>query len=89
MASLKPERTELEWTYAPSDFFEARYRYEEAEYEVVIERGRVVANLQMPQDPISPKLKERIQTYVTNAFLVSPTFALQGRSPAKIRPGGQ
>ena len=65
-----PDRTELEWTYEPADFFEVAYRNVQKEYELVIENGRVVATLASPQRPVPDNLHEQIKRCVDSIFLI-------------------
>jgi hypothetical protein len=80
---MMPDRTELEWMYQPADLFEAAYRYANTEYDLVVENGRVVATLTIPQNPVAEDLAGRIEAHVTSIFLVRQlqvhrTSALQG-----------
>jgi hypothetical protein len=65
-----PERTELEWTYQPVDFFEAPYRHADSEFDLVIENGRAVATLRVAQDPVDSDLDDRIGMLLGDLFLV-------------------
>ncbi len=64
------ERTELEWTYEPADFFEAQYRHSNTEYEFLIEDGRAIATLRDAQDPISHELQQRIAIRLNDIFAI-------------------
>lgn len=64
------DRTELEWTYEPTDFFEATHRQASPDFDLVIESGKATANLTVPTDPLPPDLEARIQSFVQNVFLV-------------------
>jgi hypothetical protein len=64
------DRTELEWMYQPADLFEAAYRYANTEYDLVVENGRVVATLTIPQNPVAEALERQIEAHVTSIFLV-------------------
>jgi hypothetical protein len=64
------ERTELEWTYQPSDFFEAPYTSSVPDYSVRIDSGKAVATLGLAQDPIDEELERRIDNHVRNIFLI-------------------
>jgi hypothetical protein len=80
---MMPDRTELEWMYQPVGRFEAAYRYANTEYDLVVENGRVVATLTIPQNPVAEDLAGRIEAHVTSIFLVRQlqvhrTSALQG-----------
>lgn len=63
------ERTELEWLYRPQDFFEAAYRHADGDRDVLIEGGRVVATLAVPQNPVDEDLEKRIGAYLAAIFL--------------------
>ncbi len=67
---MVPDRTELEWTYTPADFFEAPYQCTESEYQIVIENGRAVVTLQVPRHPVEQALEDRIRASLTAIFLV-------------------
>jgi hypothetical protein len=62
--TMAPERTELEWPYQPEDLFEVVYDYAGAEYDLLIEKGRAVATLKVPQDPVDEQLEKRIEEHV-------------------------
>ena len=62
--TMAPERTELEWPYQPEDLFEVAYPYAGSEYDLLIEKGRAVATLKIPQDPIDEQLEKRIEEHV-------------------------
>lgn len=69
--------------YQPADLFEAAYRYANTEYDLVVENGRVVATLTIPQNPVAEDLAGRIEAHVTSIFLVRQlqvhrTSTLQG-----------
>ena len=66
---MTPDRTELEWTYQPDDLFEAPYRYDDTEYELLLEEGRAKATLRAPQDPVNQELGARIGGHVENLLL--------------------
>ena len=61
-----PERTEVIWGYWPADLFEAPYRCQEAEFDLLIEAGKAVATLRVAQDPVEARLVEDIQQLVEN-----------------------
>ena len=80
---MTPDRTELEWMYQPADLFEAAYRSANTAYELVVEGGRVVATLTVPQNPVAEDLEGQIEAHVTSIFLVRQiqvhcTYTLQG-----------
>jgi hypothetical protein len=62
------ERTELEWTYQPADFFEAPLEWHDGEYDLVLKDGRALATLHVPSDPLPEGLDRRIGGRVA-AFL--------------------
>jgi hypothetical protein len=37
---MNQDRTELEWNYEPTDFFEAPYQYAEIDFELEIDSGK-------------------------------------------------
>lgn len=80
---MVPDRTELEWVYKPTDFFEVRYQNTNTEYDLVVENGRIVASLITPQSPIPADLEGQVKTHVESIFLVRQfqihrEFTLQG-----------
>lgn len=92
MNPAAPERTELEWTYQPSDFFAANYAHEEAEYSISIDAGRVVASLRTPQDPIGPALAADVEGCVRLTFQIRflqkyRTYELKGPHISQHRGG--
>src|SRR5665213_1026106 len=64
------ERTELEWTYQPTDFFEVPYMQPNPDCSLNIDKGKAVATLQLVQDPVDPVLESRIEVYLRSVFLV-------------------
>ncbi len=64
------ERTDLEWTYEPADFFEAQYRHSNTEYDLLVEGGHATATLRAAQDPINRQLQQRIAIRLNNIFTV-------------------
>jgi hypothetical protein len=64
------ERTELEWSYQPADFFETPYKSVTPDCSFYIESGKAIATLQPPQDPVDPPLEYRIYRYLRSVFLV-------------------
>src|ERR1035437_9236085 len=64
------ERTELEWTYQPSDFFEAPYTSSSPDCSMCIDSGSAVATLQLAQDPVDAELERRIDSHLRNIFLI-------------------
>ena len=63
-----PDCTELEWTYEPSDFFEARYVFDEARFVLTIDGGKAIAKLKTPTDPIPTDLEEGVRALVEQVF---------------------
>src|SRR5258705_12338348 len=64
------ERTELEWSYQPSDFFEATYRPASPDCTLHIDSGKAVATLHPPQNPVDPTLEQSVRDYLQSIFLV-------------------
>jgi len=64
------DRTEIEWCYEPSDFFEAAYRNSAGDFELIIEAGRALATLTCPSDPLPHELEGRVRVILENIFLV-------------------
>ena len=64
------DRTEIEWCYEPSDFFEAPYRHSAGDFELMIEAGRALATLTSPSDPLPQDLEGRLRVFLENIFLV-------------------
>jgi len=97
-----PERTEVEWTYLPLDFFEAPYRYPSTEYDLLIEAGKAVATLRVAQNPVGSQLENSIREHVKNVFAIrqllvhrecdleGPTFYQYagGRQDVTVRASG-
>jgi hypothetical protein len=80
---MTPDLTQLEWMYQPADLFEAMYRHVNTEYELVVEGGRIVATLTVPQNPVPEDLERQIAEHVTSILLVRQlqvhrTYTLQG-----------
>jgi len=80
---MMPERTELEWAYAPTDYFEAPYRHSSIEYGLIIEDGHVLATLTIHTAPVSDHLEQRIEAMINGIFLVRQiqthrAYTLQG-----------
>lgn len=65
-----PERTELEWEYQPQDLFEVPYRHSSAEYALLIEGGRAIATLIVPQEPVDQRLETLITNHLQGILLV-------------------
>jgi hypothetical protein len=64
------DRTELEWTYEPTGFFEAPYRHAARDFDLMIDSGTAIANLTVPTDPVPSDLEESVRSFVENTFLV-------------------
>ncbi len=64
------DRTELEWTYEPTDFFEAPYRHGARDFDLMIDSGTAIANLSVPSDPVPSDLEASVRSCVENTFLV-------------------
>ncbi len=67
---MTPERTEIEWTYEPVDLFEAPYQHACLDFDLLVNAGRAVATLSVPQDPVSPDVEERVRAALESIFLV-------------------
>jgi len=67
---MTPERTELRWSYEPKTFFEAPYRYNDTEHELLIADGQVRAILRTPQESVDRNLLKRIDDRVQALFRV-------------------
>lgn len=97
-----PERTELEWTYEPTDYFEVPYHHSAIEYKVLVGGGHVLATLTTPTVPVSDQLDQQIRAMIDGIFLVRQVqthraYTLQGprtcqysagRKDVSIRLGG-
>jgi hypothetical protein len=64
------DRTELEWTYKPADYFEAPYRHAARDFDLIIDAGTAMASLTVPTDPVAPNLEESVRSFVESIFLV-------------------
>ncbi len=64
------ERTEIEWTYEPVDLFEAPYQHAGVDFNLLVDAGRAVATLGVPQQPVPPDVEERIRAEIDSIFLV-------------------
>ncbi len=67
---MTPERTEIEWTYEPVDLFEAPYQHAGVDFNLLVDAGRAVATLSVPQHPVPPDVEERIRAELDSVFLV-------------------
>ena len=67
---MTPERTELEWTYDPADLFEAPYQHAGIDFDLLVDAGRAVATLRVPQEPVSPDVEEGVRAVLESVFLV-------------------
>jgi hypothetical protein len=64
---MNQDRTELEWNYEPTDFFEAPYQYAETDFELEIDSGRAKATLTAP----TPSDREaHVRSVVKSLFLI-------------------
>jgi len=62
------ERSELEWSYTPADFFEASYRRKSSDYSLVADAWKVVVTLQTSVDPVDAALRARVAADVEGLF---------------------
>lgn len=76
-----PDRTELEWTYSPSDFFEAPYQIKVGEIDLVVEGGKAVAVMTAPSDSVPKDFEERARILLESIFLIR---RLQMRTKYKL-----
>jgi hypothetical protein len=90
---MSSDRTRLQWSYEPSDFFEAPYNAVPHNCELKIENGQVEVTLPTSCDPLvdEPVLLRTIQGHVTDLFAIRQLqvhrkYALKG--PAVYRPAG-
>ena len=67
---MSHERTELEWKYEPSDFFEAPYQCASADFSLVMSEGRALVTLSVPVDPVPEELEKRVKLAVDGVLLV-------------------
>ncbi|SRR6266511_3249116 len=84
------DRTELEWTYEPKDFFEAPYQYAEVDFELKIESGKALATLTVP----TLDLEARVRSLVESVFLVRQlqlhrSYKLEGPTDFPVFIGSQ
>ena len=91
---MDSERTELQWTYEPADFFEAQYRHSNTKYELLVEGGRAIATLRAAQDPINRELQQRIGIRLNDIFAVRQfqthrKYVLQGPRVYQYAAGRQ
>jgi hypothetical protein len=73
-------KTELEWPYKPTDFFEAPYHCKTDEYTLVADAGVVLVTLSTPSDPIDAGLQDRITKKVKE-----PLFSSAASNTSHIR----
>jgi hypothetical protein len=64
------QRSELEWTYEPADFFEAPYQCSDVDFDLMVDAGRAVATLSVPQDPVSKDVEGLVRTVIESILLV-------------------
>jgi hypothetical protein len=65
---MTSNRTEIEWTYTPPDFFEAPYEAATPEFELRFDSGTVLATVPAPLE-LTPDLERRILAHVTGTLL--------------------
>jgi hypothetical protein len=63
------ERTELEWSYQPPDFFEAPYTSASPDCSLQIDGGTALATLRPAQNPLDATVEHRIEDYLRSVFL--------------------
>jgi hypothetical protein len=64
------DKTTIEWSYEPPEFFERPIHRSYPEYDLIIQDGRVQAILKTPADPIPNDLKASIQKELEAIFTV-------------------
>ncbi len=74
---VKPDATELRWTYTPEAFVEEGYSYRNSEFGLEIADGQAIATLAVAQDPIDADCKNRIQQHVADLFAVQRVLTQQ------------
>ena len=84
LLQVPTERTELQWTYTPTDFFEVPYRRETDDYALVADGGIVRVTLRKPCDPIDAELQSRITKEVEGLFRLRQ---LQVQHPLQLKRG--
>jgi hypothetical protein len=82
---VRPDKTELEWSYEPPDYFEAPYDSTETGFRLHVSDGCAMVALHSPQDPIDAHLSSRIRTCVADVFAIREfqthrSFTLTGPS---------
>lgn len=86
---MNQDRTELEWKYEPTDFFEAPYQYAEIDFELKIDSGRAKAMLTAP----TPSDREaRVRSLVKSLFLIRQlqvhrNYTLEGPTISRYSSG--
>lgn len=65
-----PGRTELEWTYHPSNFFEGPYRCTTPDFDLVLDAGKALATLSAPVNPVSQQVEEQVKKGLEGILLV-------------------
>jgi len=68
--AMDSDRTELEWEYQPTDFFEAPFRLRVNDYNLIIDNGRAVAKLYVASDPVPDATEEQIEREVRAFFSI-------------------
>jgi hypothetical protein len=81
---MPTEKTELQWTYSPADFFEVPYRRETDDYVLVAHDGVVRVTLRQPCDPVDAKLQSLVTKEVEGLFRL---WQLRVHRPLKLNVG--
>lgn len=81
---MPTEKTELQWTYSPADFFEVPYRRETDDYVLMADSGVVRVTLRKPCDPIDAKLQTLVTKEVEGLFRL---WQLRVHRPLKLKVG--
>src|SRR3990172_207472 len=90
---MTEEKTILQWTYEPKNFFEAPVDYSDSKYKLILQDGNVDAELSDFQDPVPDTLLKEVETKV-NFFLKArmilkhETFKVGGVKIRQQRPDG-
>lgn len=67
---MTSERAELEWIYDPPDLFEAPYHHADVDFDLLVDAGRAVVTLRVPQEPVPPDVEEHVRSAIESVFLV-------------------
>ena len=54
----------------PADLFEAPYQHTAVDFDLLVDAGRAVATMSVPQEPVSPDVEERVGAVLKSIFLV-------------------